>query len=246
MNKKKKYLVIDVETANSMDDPLVYDVGLAVTDNTGKIYCSRSYLVKEIFFGEESLMKSAYYAAKIPMYKEGILHNKYHVMPFMAIWDNIRRIMSHYNITTVMAYNCAFDRKALNTTLRYITKSKYRWFFPYNTEFNCIWNMSCQVIYSQKKFCKAALENGWISNSGNLQTSAEVGKRYLSKTVDFNEKHTGLEDVFIEIELFVACVKKHKAMNRNLSRYCWRLPTKVHKQAIKEWTRDKETKVKTA
>ena len=116
MNKKKKYLVIDVETANSMDDPLVYDIGLAVCDNSGKIYCTRSYIVKEIFFGEAQMMKSAYYAAKIPQYKEGILRGEYYVAPFLHIWDSIRRIMKLYNIKTVMAYNCSFDRKALNTT----------------------------------------------------------------------------------------------------------------------------------
>ena len=131
-----------------------------------------------------------------------------------------------------MAYNCNFDRKALNTTLRFITKSRYRYFFPFETEFNCIWNMSCQVLYSQKKFCKAALSNGWISEKGNLQTSAEVGKRYISSSLDFVERHTGLEDVLIEVELFAACVKKHKAMNRNISRLCWRLPTQAHKKEI--------------
>ena len=232
MNKKKKYLVIDVETANSMDDPLVYDIGLAVCDNSGKIYCTRSYIVKEIFFGEAQMMKSAYYAAKIPQYKEGILRGEYYVAPFLHIWDSIRRIMKLYNIKTVMAYNCNFDRKALNTTLRFITKSRYRYFFPFETEFNCIWNMSCQVLYSQKKFCKAALSNGWISEKGNLQTSAEIGKRYISSSIDFTEKHTGLEDVLIEVELFAACVKKHKAMNRNISRLCWRLPTQAHKKEI--------------
>ena len=51
-------------------------------------------------------------------------------------------------------------------------------------------------------------------------------------SIDFTEKHTGLEDVLIEVELFAACIKKHKAMNRNIYRFCWRLPTQAHKKEI--------------
>ena len=43
-DKRKKYfLVVDVETANSLDDPMVYDVGFLVGDKQGNIY------EKEIF-----------------------------------------------------------------------------------------------------------------------------------------------------------------------------------------------------
>ena len=69
---RKYYLVLDVETANSTDDPLVYDLGYAVCDRRGRIYESASLLVSDIFFDEASLMSSAYYAAKIPQYLEGI------------------------------------------------------------------------------------------------------------------------------------------------------------------------------
>ena len=34
---KDYYLVLDVETANSTNDPLVYDLGFAVCDRKGKI-----------------------------------------------------------------------------------------------------------------------------------------------------------------------------------------------------------------
>ena len=70
----------------------------------------------------------------------------------MTAYKKIREVMKKSNINTVCAYNANFDRNALNTTLRYVTKSKMRWFFPFGTKFNCIWSMACDTIYQQKTF----------------------------------------------------------------------------------------------
>ena len=35
--RKNYYLMLDTETANTLDDPLVYDIGLAVVDKAGKV-----------------------------------------------------------------------------------------------------------------------------------------------------------------------------------------------------------------
>lgn len=233
MNKKKKYLVLDVETANSMDDPLVYDIGFAIADNTGKIYEEQSFIISDVFSEMEEIMKTAYYAKKIPLYKERILKGESKVVSFMYARSFILNLMKKYNCKTVMAYNANFDTKALNVTLRYLTRSAKRWFFPYGTEINCIWNMACQVLYTQKKFAKEAVNNKWYSTSKNLKTSAEIGKNYISNTTDFEEEHTGLSDVKIEIEIFVKCVKQHKKMNRNINRICWRIPAQFHKEFLK-------------
>ena len=42
--------------------------------------------------------------------------------------------MKRYNTNIVCAHNSRFDYNALNTTQRYLTKSKYRYYFPYGTE----------------------------------------------------------------------------------------------------------------
>ena len=65
MNKKKKYLILDVETANMVEDPLVYDIGFAIADNTGKIYEAYSFVISDIFFDMADIMKTAYYAKTI-------------------------------------------------------------------------------------------------------------------------------------------------------------------------------------
>ena len=233
MNKKKKYLVLDVETANMVEDPLVYDVGFAIVDNTGKIYEAYSFVVSDIFFDMADIMETAYYAKKIPLYKERIRNNETKVIDFLSARWFILQLMKKYHCNTVMAYNAKFDVTALNTTLRYLTKSTKRWFFPYGTTVNCIWNMACQVLYTQKTFAKEAIKNEWYSNAKNLRTSAEIGKNYIAKTTDFEEEHTGLSDVKIEIEIFAKCVKQHKRMDRNIDRMCWKIPTEYHKEFLK-------------
>ena len=47
-----------------------------------------------------------------------------------------------------------FDLNALNKTIRYVTKSKVRYFFPFGTKVCCIWHMACQVLCTQKTFQK--------------------------------------------------------------------------------------------
>ena len=46
MSAKKYYLVLDVETANSTDDALVYDLGYVVCDKKGNIYEADSFIVQ--------------------------------------------------------------------------------------------------------------------------------------------------------------------------------------------------------
>lgn len=228
--KKQYFLMVDVETANDTTDSLVYDLGFAVTDRQGNIYETQSLIISEIFYGESDLMQSAYYAKKIPMYLQGIKDKKFQVVNFYTARVIVLALMKKYNIKTVMAYNANFDMSALNTTQRFLTKSKYRFFFPYGTKFQCVWSMACQVLYTQTRFVKFANDNGYMSKAGNLQTSAEIGYRYLTGNDTFEEDHTGLSDVLIEVQIMAKCISQKKAMKRTINRYCWTIPQKKRKE----------------
>lgn len=142
LRRRKKFLVVDVETANTTDDPLVYDIGFAIADKYGHIYEKYSFIVNEIFYFEKELMDTAYYAQKLPLYYEKIRNGEILPAPFWYIRRIMLDCMKRYNAYTVAAYNCMFDRNALNTTVRYLTKSKYRWYFPRKVTFVCIWHMA--------------------------------------------------------------------------------------------------------
>ena len=227
---KDYYLVLDVETANSTNDPLVYDLGFAVCDRKGNIYEAESYVVSDIFYKETELMQTAYYHEKLPKYYEGIKEKAFKVINFYTAKKRIADLIEKYNIKAVCAYNASFDTKALNTTQRYLTNSKYRYFLPYGTEVYCIWHMACQVICTQKRYIKFCLDNGFVSESGNIKTSAEAVFAYMTKNEKYEECHTGLQDVLIETQIMAKCFAQHKKMNKKINRLCWRIPQSKAKE----------------
>ena len=58
------YIVIDTETTNGFDDPMVYDCGWAVIDKEGRVLKARSYVIADVFC-EKELMEDAFFADKI-------------------------------------------------------------------------------------------------------------------------------------------------------------------------------------
>lgn len=227
--RKEMYLVIDTETANSIEQPLPYDIGYAVCDRFGHIVLERSFVVAEIFLDHKEMMKSAYFAEKIPHYWEDIKNGTREIKSIFNIRKQIKEDMKKYRIKKVGAYNMAFDKRALNNVIRYCSKSLIRWFFPFGTEFFCIWSMACQVLLNSTSYIKFALQNGLESEAGNIQTSAEACYKFLTNSVDFTEEHTGLEDVRIEIDIMAKCFSTHKKMDKNINTSCWRLPQRKRK-----------------
>ena len=228
--KKEMFLVIDTETANSIEQPLPYDIGYAVCDRFGHIVLERSFVVAEIFLDHKEMMKSAYFAEKIPHYWEDIKNGTREIKSIFNIRKQIKEDMKKYRIKKVGAYNMAFDKRALNNVIRYCSKSLIRWFFPFGTEFFCIWSMACQVLLNSTSYIKFALQNGLESEAGNIQTSAEACYKFLTNSVDFTEEHTGLEDVRIEVEIMAKCFSTHKKMDKNINTSCWRLPQRKRKE----------------
>ncbi len=230
MSKKNYFLVLDTETCNTIDQPLPYDVGWAICDSKGNIYEQRSFVVSEIFLGLADVMKSAYYAEKIPSYWEDIKSGNRIVK---GMWD-IRRTMiadmKSYKIKAVGAYNMGFDKRALNNLIRYVSKSFLRWWFPFGTEFFCIWNMACNAILNRTSYIRFATENGFISDADNIITSAECAYRYITNSIDFIENHTGLEDVKIEIAIMAECYRQHRAFDKKINPGCWRLVQRKRKE----------------
>ena len=132
-------MVIDVETCGGIDTPLVYDIGGAVIDKNGKIYEYFSFVIEEIFYGQSELMKSAYYASKIPQYKIDLFCGKRRVATFWQVRQYLYYLLKKYNIKTFLAYNARFDRNALNNTLQFLTNGEQKYYFPYDLDVQCIW-----------------------------------------------------------------------------------------------------------
>lgn len=201
----EKILILDTETTNSLDDALTYDIGFIVADYNGTIYSKHSFVVADIFLDKE-LMSVAYFADKIPTYWKEIKEGKRTLTSFNNIKWTLRHIMKENNITKVYAYNCRFDYLALATTQRYITSSKYRFFFPYGCEFHDILALSRHVfnkIDTYREFCKA---NNYLTSRNANRHTAEIVAQYLFDK-NFTEEHTALADTMIEYKILLECEK---------------------------------------
>lgn len=225
IDKRKKYLmVLDVETTNNimekgaLNDGLVYDIGFTIIDKQGNIYAKRSFAIKEIFDWKE-LMSTAYYAKKLPIYYERLKQGK---MEKITIWQARKRIhqaIEYFGIKEVYAYNANFDYTTLNNTVRYLSGSACRWFFPYGTQICDIWHIACQTLCLQKTFQWENVRNA----NNNLITNAERVFGYCEQT-DFEEEHTGLADAIVESQILARCFKSHKNIDKKINRACWRIP----------------------
>lgn len=203
----EKMIVLDTETANSLDNPLVYDFGVAVVDKKGKVYESFSYVIRDVFFDERELMKTSYYHEKLPQYWADIKSGKRKIRTILEAKKELNSLIKKYDVTKVFAHNMRFDLNALNTTIRYVTKSKIRYFFPKNVLLCDTLRMARQVFGFDREYEKFCRENQFITNSQLVQLTAEVIYRFLTKDVNFEESHTGLEDVLIEKEILKECCK---------------------------------------
>ncbi len=227
IDKRRHYvLVVDTETANTivdekgkmdMSNVLVYDCGWAVVDTKGNVYETASYVNRDIFVYERELMRTAYYADKIPRYIEEIRDGKRIMASTYEIRQAMLNTIEKWGIKEVAAHNARFDYTALNCTQRYVTSSKYRYWFPFDgVEIWDTMRMAQDVICKMptyKAFCK---KHGFTLKNGAPRKTAEILYRFITGDTDFEESHTGLEDVLIEAQIMFYCFRQHKPMRKNL------------------------------
>lgn len=225
MDKRISYkIVLDTETC-PVDKDLkevlpsnmwVYDCGWAIVDKRGKVYRTRSFVNADIFLNEKELMASSYYAEKIPMYWEEIKAGLRTLTSFYNIRQTLLADIAEFGVTEIFAHNMRFDYGTLNTTQRWLTKSKYRYFFPKDVAICDTLKMSRDVISKMPTYRAFCEENGYLTKNGQLRLTAEIIYRFITKDNDFVEHHTGLEDVMIEKEILAYCYRQHKKMRKLL------------------------------
>ena len=225
IDKRISYkIVLDTETCPIDKDleevvpgnMFTYDCGWAVVDKKGNVYKTRSFVNADIFLDEKDLMQSAYYANKIPQYWEDIKSGKRILTNFYNIRKTLLEDIAEYNVTEIFAHNMRFDYGTLNTTQRWETKSKYRYFFPKDVVICDTLKMSRDVIAKMPTFIKFCEDNNFLTKNGKPQLKAETIYRFITKDTDFVESHTGLEDVLIEKEILAYCYRQHKKMRKKL------------------------------
>ena len=202
----KKYIILDTETTNDIECPIVYDFGFSVIDENGKVYASYSFVNADVFCDDE-LMSTAYFADKIPQYWDDIKSGKRVLKSFRSIEHIFRRVCRDWGIDTFVAHNARFDYLALQTTKRYITTSKNRFFFPYGSKFVDTLKLSREVFGQNETYRNFCVSNNYVTKFGQNRYTAEIIYRFLTGDNNFEEEHTGLADCMIEKEIFRHCLE---------------------------------------
>ena len=110
----RNVIVLDTETANSLEEPIAYDIGFAVIDTeNGDILEEHSFAIAEIFLDKE-LMDSAYYKEKIPQYWKEIKKGTRKLVKFETAHRILYQTIKKYNVNVVAAHNARFDNRSTN------------------------------------------------------------------------------------------------------------------------------------
>lgn len=220
IDKRRKYIaVIDTETLG-VDVPLVYDLGITITDKQGRIYAQANWIVKEVFENKKQ-MQSAYYANKLPKYHKMIEEGSAKVLTWAQIRQAFNSMMIQYGVKVISAYNLGFDKRALAYTHKALGNKTKFLTKPY--ELWDIWGIATQTILRQKSYHRIANQENWKTPKGNLLTNAEVCYRYITNQLNFIEEHTALHDSTIETAILARCLRQHKKLQKGILAHPWKL-----------------------
>ena len=211
LQKERYLLFVDTETIGSLfvkDSVLPFEIGTKVYDTeTKKVVREKSYLVRK-FFNNKYIMLSTFSATKYPSYFEKLENDKrYKTCSVNDIMQDLTKVISRYSIKVMVAHNGNFDKTAIARLcedfgidnpfenldlLDTMELSKVITFSKDYTNY-CIANKN--ILNSVKDSC-------FITNSGRVRTTAQAIYSYIIDNPNFEESHTGLEDIDIEIEIF--------------------------------------------
>lgn len=210
--KKQKYLLfVDTETIGSLfmkESVMPFEIGIKVFDTESqKVVKEKSYLVRK-FFNNKYIMFSTFSATKYPKYMERLDTDKrFKNASANDISKDITKIVERYNIKIMVAHNGNFDKGALSRLFEeFGTENPFE-----NLDLLDTMELSKVITFSKDytEYCIANMqvknsvnESAFITNSGRVRTTAQAIYSFITNNPKYEEEHTALEDIDIEIEIF--------------------------------------------
>ena len=113
----------------------------------GSVYEKRSYVIAEVF-DNYNLMSRAYYFSKYPKYLKGLESGEFVKAHWVTAITEMMNLINQYDVKEVVAYNLAFDLRAIKKTNEYIRNKEFKLFD--NLKQECLWNKAVETICQQK------------------------------------------------------------------------------------------------
>ena len=77
-------------------------------------------------------------------------------------------------------------------------------------------SMARDILTRKPSYISFCENNKFLTKTGKPQLKAEIIYKFITGDMDFEEKHTGLEDVLIEAKIFAYFMRQHKPMRKEL------------------------------
>lgn len=193
-------IVLDTETLGVFD-PSVYDLGYVIYDDVDGIIKTRDYITKEIF-DQPELMKTAYYANKLPIYHKRLADGYCKKISWKYALRVLKRDINKYHVDGIYAYNSRFDTRAIAKTCEKLGIKTN----PTADGITDIWKgLTDPHITGTKEYQDFCRRNGFMTKhkKPRCQAKAETVYRYLMNQTDYVEEHTALEDSKIELAILL-------------------------------------------
>lgn len=220
--KKTIYCTLDTETVGGATAPTgIYNLGCVIHDRYGNILATTSLLVMEHY---DEIRHDGYAKKNFHIYENRLASGEISAVATETDAFNIIRNLCHfYSVKYVMAYNTGFD----------LVKTVCKHLVP-EFEFIDIYLMALQTICHQKKYTDFCRKNNFRSATGkSCATSAESVYAYITKNPNYEEEHTALSDAYIEMEIFIRCLKMHKKFSKNIHQ--WDAKGKEYNKCFPKW-----------
>lgn len=183
----------------------VYDFGFCImNDKTGKIVTRARFVIAETIIYND--MSTAYYADKMPAYVAAIESGAVRVVSRETARTIFIDTCKAWHVSQVWAYYALADITALNQT--YDGE-----FLPAGMTWHCINAAAAQTICNSRNYFKFAVACGFVSDKGNVRTTANSVGAYVLGNPAFAEEHTALADAELEAAILYKVLRQHTHMD---------------------------------
>lgn len=145
-------------------------------------------------------------------------NTKYTYVPSSrGMYQRLLNVIKKYSIRDVFAFNFPFDKGAFKRTFPEKCFENLDNILTFHDIQTAIFYTHCFNF----NYIEWAIINGFVTEKGNIQTTAETIYKYVFNNLDFQEEHTALNDVLIETELLFKALERNREIEtRHISAWC--------------------------
>ena len=198
-------LLVDTEFI-TLNKPFVYDLSYLIAKKIGDKYTtlkSVGNVVKQVY-QNKMMFETAYYAEKRKLYTSALRGKTYRQNYFGNILRQLQKDIENYKVDIVLGYNVNADIRSIGFTSDYLKLNN-----PLNnTKVIDLMPIVVNTICDTQEYKTFAKENNLITEKGYYKMSVESVMKYITKQVEFVEKHLGKSDNENEIDLLNYAIGK--------------------------------------